>query len=113
MAAPCAGAETPARSELAEEFLPAFRKEGPRPTLEIWEAAFEAGIARRTLQTARRRLGIASQRVWNGHQQLTYWLLEGQKLPDTIPPEHRDDDIDELFAAVRAKYPPDPLEEEE
>ncbi|HWY85989.1 MAG TPA: hypothetical protein VNX28_04650 [Gemmataceae bacterium] len=45
--------------------------------------------------------------------QLTYWLLDGQKLPDSIPPEHRPDDVDDLFAAVRAKYPPDPLEEEE
>jgi hypothetical protein len=34
-------------------------------------------------------------------------LIDGQKRPNSIPPEHRPDDLDELFTAVRAKYPSD------
>ena len=67
---------------------------------------------RRTLQAARRRLGILSQRVWTGQKLRTYWLLSGQTLPASIAPEDRRDDVDKLFAAVKAKYPDDPLEEE-
>jgi len=99
--------------DLACEFLSEFLLDGPRPTSEIWEAAHTAGLGRRTLQYARKQLGINSSRVWNGQKLVTYWLMEGQKLPDTIPPEHRPDDIDDLFADVRAQYPLDPLDEAE
>jgi hypothetical protein len=97
--------------ERAEVFLLRFLDEAARPTTEIWEAAQEEGIGRRTLQRAARHLEIRSQRVWNGKQQLTYWLLDGQKLPESIPPEYRPDDISDLFAEERAKYPHDPLED--
>jgi hypothetical protein len=103
----------PLFKELAGEFLPTFLDDGPRTTEEIWKAARAQGLQRRTLQNARRLLEISSVRVWNGKRQLTYWLLPGQKLPDTIPPEHRPDDIDDLFAAVREKYPLDPLDEDD
>jgi hypothetical protein len=106
-------AAQPRDHDTAEKFLPAFLESGARSTEEIWEAAREEGIGRRTLQRARRHLNIKSQRVWNGKQQLTYWLLEGQKLPDSIPPEHRPDDIDDLFAEQRAKYPLDPLDDDD
>jgi hypothetical protein len=39
--------------------------------------------------------------------------MPGQRLPDTIPLEHRPDDIDDLFAPLREKYPADPLEDVE
>jgi hypothetical protein len=99
--------------DVADEFLTALLEDGPRTTTEIWQAAREQGLHRRTLQNARSLLGIDSVRVWNGQKTLTYWLLPGQKLPDTIPPEHRPEDIDDLFAGVREKYPLDPLEEDE
>jgi hypothetical protein len=106
-------AAVPLLRELADEFLTAFLEDGPRTTDEIWDAAREEGLQRRTLQNARKLLKIDSVRVWNGQKQLTYWLLAGQKLPDTIPPEHRPDDIDDLFAGVREQYPLDPLDDDE
>ncbi|HEV3258485.1 MAG TPA: hypothetical protein VG013_16530 [Gemmataceae bacterium] len=106
-------AAAPLLRHLADEFLPAFLEDGPRTTAEIWQAAREQGLQRRTLQNERKLLGIDSVRVWNGQKTLTYWLLPGQKLPDTIPPEHRPDDIDDRFAAVREKYPLDPLDEDD
>ena len=99
--------------DLACDFLPAILEDGPLPTSEIWPAAREQGLQRRTLQDARHLLGISSVRVWNGKKLLTYWLLPGQKLPDTIPAEHRPEDIDDLFAELREKYPLDPLDEDE
>ena len=95
----------------AAEFLPEFLATGPRPTSEIWDAARQEGISRRILQEARKHLGIHSVRVWNGHKLLTYWLREGQKLPEGISPGQHPDDIDDLFADVRAQYPLDPLED--
>ena len=43
----------------------------------------------------------------------TYWLLAHQKLPGSIPAEHRPDDLDDLFVAVRDKFSPDSLDLEE
>ena len=62
-------------------------EDGPRPTDEIWEAGKELGLQPRTLQNARKMLDIRSVRAWDGAKQLTYWLLPGQKLPDSIPAE--------------------------
>jgi hypothetical protein len=103
----------PGIGERAEVFLLRFLDEAARPTTEIWEAAQEEGIGLRTLQRAARHLQIRSQRIWNGKQQLTYWLLDGQKFPDSIPPEFRPDDISDLFAEERAKYPGDPLDDDD
>jgi hypothetical protein len=94
----------------AREFLPRFLKGGPRTTGEIWKAADDEGLHHRILQNQRDDLDIRSCRVWNGQKLLTYWLLPGQKLPDSIPPEHRPDDLDDLFASQREKYPVTPLD---
>ena len=95
------------------DFLPAFLEDGPRHTSDIWQAARAQGLERRTLQNARQSLGISSVRVWNGEKLLTYWLLPGQKLPSALPPERSPDDVDDLFADLRDRYPPDPLDEDE
>jgi hypothetical protein len=44
---------------------------------------------------------------------LTWWLLPHQQLPASIPAEHRPDDLQDLFAELREKYPLDPLDDEE
>jgi hypothetical protein len=103
----------PLAFDRACEFLPALLDNGPLPTQQIWQAARAQGLQRRTVQSAREFLGIRFTRVWNGRQQLTYWLLDHQKLPDSIPADQRSDDLDDLFAVVREKYPLDPLEDPE
>jgi hypothetical protein len=97
--------------EQAREFLTELFQSGPQMTSTIWDAAKIQGHKKRTIQFARSDLGIRSLRVWNGEKQVNWWLLPGQSLPDSIPPEHRPDDIDDLFAHLREKYPADPLEE--
>ena len=97
--------------ECARDFLAELFQSGPQPTSMVWDAAQAHGLKRRTLQFARQDLGIRSLRVWNGEKQVNWWLMPGQRLPDSIPPEHRPDDIDDLFVHLREKYPADPLDE--
>ncbi len=101
--------EGPPTHERACTFLTTLMEPGPQPTNVIWDAARPLGFAKRTLQRASKTLEIRSLRVWDGEQQLTWWLLPGQRLPDSIPPEHRPDDLDDLFAELEKKYPVDPL----
>ncbi len=103
--------EMPLPRERAREFLTELFRSGPQPTNTIWDAAQSVGLKRRTIQYARQELGIRSLPVWTGEKRVTWWLMPGQRLPDTIPPEHRPDDIDDLFAHLRNKYPADPLDE--
>jgi AAA domain len=97
--------------EHARDFLAELFQTGPQPTTSVWDAAQACGLKKRTIQTARHDLSIRSLRVWTGEKHVTWWLMPGQRLPDTIPPEHRPDDIDDLFAHLREKHPADPLEE--
>ena len=44
---------------------------------------------------------------------INYWLLPGQKLPDSVPPENVVPDLEEWLAPLREKYPPRcPLDED-
>ena len=96
--------------ERARDFLSTILRDGALSTDRIWKAAQSEGLKRRTLEYARRELGIRSKRVFDGQGQLTWWLLPGQRLPESIPAEFRDDIIGDMLEDVCAKYPPDPLE---
>jgi hypothetical protein len=101
----------PTPREIARDFLAAFLEDGPRCTLDIWRAAKEQGIARRTLQRIRPDMDIETSKVWVKNRLLTFWLLEGQTLPAEI--ESRDPDVPSLepwLAPLREQYPPDPLD---
>lgn len=62
---------------LLEQLLAA----GPRPVKEIWAAAQQAGLSTRTLQRAKRDLGIQCRRAFECSQPVSYWLLPAQDLP--------------------------------
>ena len=70
----------------AEEFLAAELADGPRPTKDIQRAARDAGIAPRTLERARQRLGVKSER--EGFGQGAHYNL---RLPNawSATPENR------------------------
>ena len=61
MAANESASERPARTE-AEEFLRDILKEGPRPAKEVAGEAQEAGISWRTVNRAKKTLGIVVER---------------------------------------------------
>jgi len=85
---------------------------GPRTTKDIWEAAQKAGISDRTLQRARSGLEVRNQRVYEGGQQVNYWLLPGQNCPRGST---GDPVLDDMFAELERQFPPrrTPLDEKE
>lgn len=101
----------PARDR-AREFLVEFLAGGPRTSREIWTAALEQGLARRTLFRARRELQVRPVRVWVEGKPLCYWLLPGQQLPASVPPEAVPPDLEPWLAPLRERFPPStPLDE--
>jgi len=113
-----AGAEVkpcqPAPSLRASDFLLTFLDEGPRSTLDIWKAAKEQGLSRRTLQRIRTKIDVRTRTVWSANRALTYWLLPGQQLaPGMIDPPAADvPSLEPWLAPIREQYPDDPLEDE-
>lgn len=80
--------ETALRLDEAEEFLLDYLSGGPRPALEVYEAASEHGIKRRTLQRAKLRLGVISQRQGFGAGSSSLWML-----PPTEGSHHTSPDV--------------------
>jgi hypothetical protein len=97
----------------AREFLAALLEKGPHTSRDIWQAAQEQGLAERTLLRAKRQLGIRSVRVHVGGPQLSYWLLPGQQLPASVPPDAAPPDLEPWLKPLREQYPPStPLDED-
>jgi len=75
--------------EDAEEFLAGTLRQGPMPTREIKEAARAHGLAWRTIERAKRDLGIEAVKL--GMKEGWAWkLAAGQQLPE----DHQDDGED-------------------
>lgn len=93
----------------AQEFLLAFLKDGPRTTLEIWDAARPQRFSRRSLDRARDSLGIQTRRINNGTpMQTNYWLLPGQEVPGhPIEPSRRDEALKTLQGSFVPRTPLD------
>ena len=88
--------------ERATAFLEEFLAGGPRTARELWEAAQGAGLSARTLQRAKKKLGIRSRRVYKDKQPVTYWLLRGQE-----PPHFSGDpEFDRMLAELERQFPP-------
>src|SRR5207244_12802844 len=79
----------------AREFLEDVLAEGARTSREIWNLAQEQGLAERTIQRAKKDLGIRCVRVWMDERQLSYWLLRGQELPPSVPREAVPPDLEQ------------------
>lgn len=90
----------------AQDFLSDILRNGALTTEEIWKAAAKGRHAQRTLYRARLSLKIRAEEVTLDGRRLTYWLLENQKLPDTIPEESRPPDLEPWLAPLRQRYPP-------
>jgi hypothetical protein len=97
--------------DFARDFLLEFLKDGPRTLHEIWDAAQKHGVgSRRTMHRARDKLNIRTVEVYLNKKRVSYWLLPGQDLPDSIPPESRPDNVEPWLAPLREQYPtPNPL----
>lgn len=96
----------------AQDFLADFLEASPRTSRQVWAAAQPHGLSERTLRRAKRELEVRSVRVWAGGQRLSYWLLPGQQLPDSIPPDAVPPDLEPWLAPLRERFPPStPLDE--
>jgi hypothetical protein len=61
-------------------FLEQFLAAGPRTARDVWEAAQKVGVSARTLQRAKKGLGITCRRYDPDGRPVSYWLLPGQEL---------------------------------
>jgi hypothetical protein len=95
----------------AFDFLEKFLAGGPRSSRELWQAAQKVGLTARTLQRAKRRLGIRCRRIYENGQPVSYWLLRDQELPGGFT---GDPELDRFFAEMEKKFPPPtPLDEDD
>jgi hypothetical protein len=95
----------------AIDFLEQFLADGPRSSRELWQAAQKAGLTARTLNRAKRRLGIRCRRIYEKGQPVSYWLLQGQELSGGFT---GDPELDRYFAEMEKKFPPPtPLDEDD
>jgi hypothetical protein len=88
--------------DLLEELL----GDGPRTAEEVMALTRERGLAERTVNRAKKDLAIQSLRVCLQGQRSSYWLLPGQKLPDSVPTSAIECDPQELLDRL-----PDPSPE--
>jgi hypothetical protein len=94
------------------DFLTLLLADGPRTSREVWAAAQEEDLSERTINRAKRDLGIQSIRVVVEGTPHSYWRLPGQQLPDTILPEDVPPDLEEWLEPLRRRFPPStPLDE--
>jgi AAA domain len=86
----------------AAEFLEEMLAKEPRTFSEIRQAAKKARLSFRTVERAKKALGIRSQREYRRGVPVTYWLLEDQELGA----EHYDNYVvDQMIRKLRAGLP--------
>lgn len=93
----------PKPRDQAADFLEEFLAAGPRISQDIYQAAQKARLSKRTLQRAKRELGIRRRRVYQNGLPVSYWLIPGQELG----PEHYDGhEIDSVLRELRRQEVP-------
>jgi RecA-family ATPase len=97
--------QLPARDR-AREFLTRALEAGPRTSRELWALAQQYRVSSRTLRRVKQEMNIRSVRISADGQRLSYWLLPGQELPASVPPEAIPPDLEEWLAPLRQKYRP-------
>ena len=98
-----AGASKGGRRDQAAAFLEHSLAAGPRRAREIWTAAKKARLAFRTVQRAKRDLGVRCQRVSCNGRPVSYWLLDDQELG---PGQYDDYEIDRLLGELKKPMRP-------
>jgi hypothetical protein len=94
------------------DFLTGLLEDAPRSAREVWAAAETEGLTERTLRRARKELDIRSRRVSVNGAAVSYWLLPGQQLPETIPADSIVPDLEPWLAPLREQFPAStPLDE--
>ena len=102
----------PGSRDEAADFLRQFLADGPRTSHALWEAAQRLGLSVRTLNRAKRQLGIRSCRVYENDRPVSYWVLRGQEEPPGDPP--LDPELDRYLRELAERYPgPTPLDEDD
>jgi len=95
----------------AAVFLEQFLAGGQRTSRDIWQAAQAAGLSARTVQRAKRGLGIRCRRIISGGKPVSYWLLRGQEIPAGISDN---EEFDRQIAELERQWPPrSPLDDED
>jgi hypothetical protein len=95
----------------AAAFLEHCLAAGPRTSRDIWAVAQKAALSARTLQRAKRGLGIRCRRVYTDGRPVSYWLLPGQELPSGFSgcPE-----FEAWLAKAEKEFPPPtPLDDDD
>jgi hypothetical protein len=82
----------------AADFLEEYLSAGPRRFSEIQKAAKKAGLSFRTVERAKKPLGIRSEREYLHGEPVTYWLLEDQTLGAG---QYDNYEIDEMIRKLR------------
>jgi len=100
------GAPHAFQRDRACDFLTTFLKEAPRTSREVWAAVQEQDLAERTIRRAKDDLEIRSKRIYADGKPLSYWLLPGQTLPDTVIRDQLPSDLEPWLAPLREKFPP-------
>jgi hypothetical protein len=85
----------------ARDFLSDFLRDGPRQARDFWPIAQRHGLAKRTIERARRDRAIRSHRVFTQDREVSYWTLPGQVPPadPTVP------DLEPWPAPLRERFP--------
>jgi hypothetical protein len=98
----------------ASQFVKSFLANGPRSSNDLWSAAQEQGLSKRTLMRAKRHLRVLSRRACRDDVTQWYWLLPGQTLPAAPEAPSLTPNLDRYLAELeRRNPPPTPLDEDE
>jgi hypothetical protein len=101
----------PSQQDQSATFLQDFLSAGARTAREIWEAAQKGDHSERIHWRAKHTLNIRTRRVYIDKRPVSYWLLPGQELPDSLA-DYRD--FDRYIAEMEKQFPQrTPLDREE
>jgi hypothetical protein len=84
-------------------FLEQYLADGPRPTQEVWDAAFKSGFSQRTIERAKKGLGLRTRQVHADGRNVTYCCLRHQTL---LTGEAAGDEFQRRLDELEQQYPP-------
>jgi AAA domain len=87
----------------AVTFLEQYLADGPRITQEVWDAACKAGFSQRTIERAKKGLGLRARQVQRDGRNVTYCCLRHQSVLTGDPAR---DDFQRTLDELERQYPP-------